>query len=212
MTYESTFSKATHSDTHQKISFIPDTQNGEVLGFIILVVDLTERWRNEQLIKEQKDELQQLNEEKNKFFSIIAHDMRSPLNSLAGITELLMRNVNSGEQANIEKYATMISDLAAKSNTLLRNLMEWTLTQTGGIKYSPVKINLHHLIDDICSVYCGVANQKNININKVIPDGLEVMADKEMLSTIFRNLASNAIKFTHSGGQINVKAEKQIIG
>ena len=208
VTYESTFSKATYSETHQKISFVPDMQNGEVLGFIILVVDLTERWRNEQLINEQKNELQQLNDEKNKFFSIIAHDMRSPLNSLAGVTELLLENVSSGNTGQIEEYATMISSLATKSNTLLRNLMEWTQAQTGRTKYEPTILNLHQLAYDICTLYSGTANQKDIKLLIEMSLDIAVKADKDMLSTVLRNLISNAIKFTLRGGNIDVTAEK----
>ncbi|MEI6436258.1 MAG: HAMP domain-containing sensor histidine kinase, partial [Bacteroidota bacterium] len=150
------------------------------------------------------------NAEKDKFFTIIAHDLKSPFNSIVGFSNLLVEQVREKDFEGIEKYAGIILKSSDRALELLKNLMEWARSQTGRIEFSPEYFEIVVVINEIILSFDDIARQKSIIINKAIPPSAPVFADKAMINVILRNLVSNAIKFTMPGGMITISAnEKQ---
>jgi signal transduction histidine kinase len=159
-------------------------------------------------LKITNQKLQELNATKDKFFSIIAHDLRSPFTSILGFSELLADQITDKEYNNIEEYAGFIKQSSKQAMDLLTNLLEWARSQTNKIEYKPEKIDLNHLIEETAIMFDQIALPKGITIKRNLNQNLEVMADKHMIATVIRNLISNAIKFTGTGGEISVSAQK----
>jgi two-component system sensor histidine kinase/response regulator len=157
---------------------------------------------NKSLIQSKK--LEELNATKDKFFSIIAHDLRSPFNAILGFSEILSELVSEKNYDDIDEYATIIHQSSIRVTDLLMNLMEWSQSQTGRIEFNPVHFEMVHLIDEIKRLFINVAMQKSISITEKAPPEVLVYADEGMVSTILRNLISNAIKFTKQGGEITI--------
>jgi len=156
------------------------------------------------MVKKAELELKELNASKDKFFSIIAHDLKNPFNSIIGFSEMLTDEIGSGDQSAMENYARMINDSAVQTLRLLENLLEWANSQTGKIGFNPVQVNLSTLFREEFSVLKDIAAGKNIKLSSSFPENLIVVADRNMIKTILRNLISNAIKFTHKGGNVEV--------
>ncbi len=160
-------------------------------------------------IKLQNQELQKLNAEKDKFLSIIAHDLRSPFNSIIGFSDMLIQQVNNEDVKNILTYSKVIKNSSERAMDLLTNLMEWSLSQTGRMNFNPEYFKIDELIENTLLLFSDIAVQKSIRIEKELFSGKAVYADKEMISTILRNLISNAIKFTSSGGSIKIVSKEK---
>ena len=170
-----------------------------------------QRLKNQKILLEKSvaiktAELHELNASKDKFFSIIAHDLKNPFNTIIGFSEMLNEEIKSGDSTRIEKYSGMINTSAVQTLRLLENLLEWAKSQTGKILFNPIPINLSGLFNEEFSMLNDMATGKNIELKSSFPDDLTVLADKNMLKTILRNLISNAIKFTHKNGKVEVKA------
>ncbi len=166
------------------------------------------RKQTEILLKEKNEELEKLNQDKNKFFSIIAHDLRSPFNSIGALCELLKEEVDSNHSSQAKEFANMIKELSDKANGLIKNLVDWSMSQTGKIVYTPLSFDIVSLIKDVAAIYIPIATQKSISIIKILPVSLPVFGDSDMLATVIRNLLSNAIKFTHDKGIITISVKK----
>ncbi len=151
-------------------------------------------------------ELRELNAIKDKLFSIIAHDLRSPFNHILSFSELLIENVKDLEITETEKYLGIINSSANHTLILLDNLLNWAKSQTGKIYFNPEKLFFSNVILEIIELKKSIANSKKISLNYFSSDEIEVYADENMLKTILRNLISNAIKFTNSGGKIDIYA------
>lgn len=160
------------------------------------------------LLNETNKELNHLNAEKDKFFSIIAHDLKSPFNAIIGFSDLLVAQVDKNNLEKIKEFAGIIQQSSQRAMGLLMNLMEWSQSQTGRMKFSPVNFELVELINEAVLLLNDSALQKSITIRKDLPASMLFYADKAMLSTIFRNLITNAIKFTKSGGNIVISASE----
>ncbi|EKD32645.1 MAG: Sensor protein [uncultured bacterium] len=169
--------------------------------------DITERIIAELEIIQKNIELQKLNAEKDKFFSIIAHDLKSPFSSILGFSEILVEQVKAKDFEGIEKYAEIIQDSSNRAMELLMNLMEWALSQTGRMEYNPEYLEIVELINGVEMLFVDIAKQKSITICKAMPSHFPIFADRAMMSTVLRNLISNAIKFTNPGGKITISAE-----
>ena len=166
--------------------------------------ELIERSLVEKALKESEDRLKDINATKDKFFSIIAHDLKSPFNSIIGFSNLLAEHINQKNYDGIEEYAGIIQDSSWRAMDLLTNLMEWSRTQTGRMQFNPEKIEIASIINQVTEQSNPSAQQKSISISKELPEKVFVHADKAMISTILRNLISNAIKFTKPGGKIRI--------
>jgi len=183
-------------------------RNDKPAGLRGIIIDITERKQAEHLIKLKNDELQKINSEKDKFFSIIAHDLKSPFNGILGFSQLLSEQIKEKDYEGIEKYAEIIQQSSQRAMDLLMNLMEWARSQTGRMEFSPEFFEMVSLIDEITPLFQEIARHKSIVIKSNLPSNAPVFADKAMISTVLRNLISNAIKFSYPGGQIIISVEE----
>ncbi|HEY3372331.1 MAG TPA: PAS domain-containing sensor histidine kinase [Prolixibacteraceae bacterium] len=171
-------------------------------------IDITERKRAEMALKESEMRWQELNATKDKFFSIISHDLKSPFNSIIGFSNLLSRQLQEKDYDGIGKYAMIIQHSSQRAMNLLMNLLEWSRSQTGNLEFHPEKVELSVLIREAIDLLIDAAQYKSINIDLQIQPNTQVMADRLMFGTIVRNLVSNAIKFTHPGGEIVISSRQ----
>jgi len=171
--------------------------------------DISIRKRNEQIIKKQNQEFQALNADKDRFISILAHDLKSPMSGLLGLTELMARHGHSYDSAKIVNLSQHINQTAQNIFNLLDDLLAWIRTQSGKTPFNPRIIGLKQLYDEVMGVLSSIAEKKNINVQYQISDDLTVFADKDMLKTILRNLISNGVKFTKEGGNVMIRANHQ---
>ena len=178
-------------------------------AFLTTSIDLTARKKAEEALRESEEKLRELNAQKDKLFSIIAHDLLNPFNSIVGFSEVLMNQIMEKDYKGIDEYASIIKQSSQRILNLLMNLLEWSRAQTGTMHYKPANFDLVEMIKENIMLFEVVANQKTITINKVLPHEISVFADKPMIGTVLRNLINNAIKFTHQGGEINISAEKR---
>jgi signal transduction histidine kinase len=152
--------------------------------------------------------LHELNATKDKFFSIIAHDLKSPFNAIIGFSEILIEQVQEKNYEYAMEYAVIIQDSSKRAMDLLMNLMEWSRSQTGRMEFNPEPLEVVGVIRDVIALLNDTAKQKSITITTNTPDSAQVIADKAMVATILRNLISNAIKFTERGGKIVISAQQ----
>jgi len=150
------------------------------------------------------EELRKLNSTKDKLFSIIAHDLRSPFNSIIGFSELLIGNEKKSHEAQSKKYASLINSTATNTLVLLDNLLNWAKSQTNQLNYNPRKTNLSSIIREVIISSNSLTYLKNITLKIVQNEEVEVYADQNMVMIVLRNLISNAVKYTNHGGEINV--------
>jgi PAS domain S-box-containing protein len=176
--------------------------------YIGVNMDISEYKKAERVIKESETKLHQLNADKNRFISILGHDLKSPFNNLLGLSEVLIDEINSLKTQEIEDIAKDIQKSANIANKLLDNILMWARTQQGKIPFKPQILNFKDIFKDTLEILAPNANAKNITINYSATDEINVFADIDMIKTVLRNLVSNAIKFTNSGGSINIDAKQ----
>ncbi|MBN1187534.1 MAG: CHASE domain-containing protein [Bacteroidales bacterium] len=180
-----------------------------LLLFSLSLSLLNIRFRAKQL-KESEIKLIELNASKDKFFSIISHDLKSPFNSIIGFSNLLVEQIKNNDTEGIDMYGNLILESSNMAMDLLLNLIEWSLSQTGRMVFNPEYFDMVACINKVTLMFDYIARQKSITIKNVLPQSAFVFADNSMISTVLRNLISNAIKFTRPGGEIIVSAmEKQ---
>ena len=170
-----------------------------------------EKRASELLIKNKElQQLIQLNADKDKFITIIAHDLRNPLNSIIGLSKMLIVHSKKKDFDKIDEFSLIIQKSSERAMNLLMNLITWAQSQSGSIIGNPKYFNISAIVDDISLLCRDIARQKNILISSSLPENIQVHADREMVSIVFRNLISNALKFTLPEGRITISAiEKQ---
>jgi len=173
-----------------------------------IVHDITARKEAEEALKKSEQELKHLNAQKDRFFSIIAHDLRGPLGTFMQLTEFMKENYTTLDDADFENYFKHLYTSAASTFKLLENLLEWARSQLEAIVLKPEIINLKQFSNETISILTSSAQAKKIDIFNQIPPNIEVFADRNTIATVFRNLLNNAIKFTKSEGKINLMAKK----
>lgn len=177
-----------------------------------VIQDITEFKKAEEELSNYRKHLEDLvisrTKEKDKFFTIIAHDLRSPFNSLLGFTEILAGGVEKFTLEEIQKMVNRLHKSADNLFKLLENLLSWSRLQRGMMEYVPLKTNLFEIISNNLIIHSLETENKSINILNTVPPETETFADPQMLSAIFRNLISNAIKFTRNGGSISIGFEQ----
>ena len=154
------------------------------------------------IIESQKLELTELNATKDKFFSIIAHDLRGPIGTFKNILEQLLLNFNDFHENEKIESLTLLNNDSKKIMELLDDLLTWARTKSGKISFNPQEINLKFIIENIINLNMQTASKKNISLISVSNDNSNCFADVNMVSTILRNLIINAIKFTKEYGRI----------
>lgn len=180
--------------------------NPSINAVVVNVRDITERKKAEQILQENETRLKELNETKDKLFSVIAHDLRAPFNGILGFSELLHKNIRNVKVEDAERWLTQINSTAKHTLNLLDNLLEWAKTQTGKIDVKTENIELLPIIQEIVNILDSSAKIKSISLTIIQPEEVVVLADPNMLKTILRNLISNAIKFTDIGGMVDIIA------
>lgn len=188
-------------DIHSVAEF--DREKGIVFG---VIHDITQQKQNELFLRESEKRLQELNATKDKFFSIIAHDLKNPFNSILGFSNLLAEQIYDKDFSQIDEFVGYIQSSSQLAMDLLGNLLEWTRSQTGRMVYNPEFVEMVSLIKEVASIMEASARQKKISIVYQLPRNAPVNADKAMISTILRNLISNAVKFTQADGEIVISA------
>jgi two-component system sensor histidine kinase/response regulator len=177
-----------------------------IIGIIGIGRDITERKKAEEEIKLKNELLQAINAEKDKFFSIIAHDLRGPLSAFLGATQILTEEIQNMALDEIKEITVSMKESAFNIYGLLENLLEWSRLKRGMMDFNPVTFNVKQKITASIEVLKETASKKKIKINYSLPEDLTIYADSHMFETIIRNLVSNAIKFTPKSGEISVSA------
>jgi len=165
-------------------------------------------------IVQKNETLDELNATKDKFFSIIAHDLKNPFNILFGFSELLVKNVEKYAPEKVQQFAQHIYDTSRETYTLLENLLEWSRLQTGKLSPIPVKVKPSELIYEVKSLCEKMSKSKNIDLQSIINCDDFIWADKEMIETVLRNLVTNALKFTKPEGKVKIEtrnSEKNVL-
>lgn len=192
----------------------------EVL-LLLIFRNVTERKNAENELKKYASELEQLNMKlaeseaklrelnagKDKYFSIISHDLRSPFNALLGITDFLLKDYDSLSQDEIKNFLRSLYHSTRNVFHLLEDLLQWSRIQTGRLEINPANFRIDTLVSSNISLLAGNAVKKNIQIINEVNTPCSVYADENMISSVFQNLLSNAIKFTNPGGKISVSSD-----
>jgi signal transduction histidine kinase len=171
--------------------------------------ELIARVKTHLTIKKQRESLQELNATKDKFFSIIAHDLKSPFTGLLGFAELLIEESETAKPEELKQYYQLLYKSAKQGFDLLSSLLEWSRTQSSSIKFSPDTHNLCQIIQENINLLNNNIREKEIKVNCLVDESINVYADSNMLKTILRNLISNAVKFTKPAGEIHIRAINQ---
>ncbi len=182
---------------------------GSVYGYF--VIRQKNKWLYEanEKLSQSEENLKRMVHTKDKLFSIIAHDLRSPFTALVGLTELFSHNASQLETKEISEYGSLIHQSSQKLLNLIENLLNWSRSQTGKIKPEPLKISLGKLSSEVLNIHSLQADAKSITLKNNIPNDLYVYADYEMMSTVLRNLVSNAIKYTRENGTVELIALRE---
>lgn len=196
-----------HDIIFHKACLINDEK--EFDGIVGIMLDITERKTAERALQSSEKKYKDLNVTKDKLFSIIAHDLRSPFSSVLGFSELLITSIKNKDDTKSTKYAGLINSITKETLILLENLLFWAKSQTRQIKFAPKNINIHSIIDNVVKRSSSLAEYKGISINILNTSEIRVYADIIMIQTTLRNILSNSIKFTQEGGKIEINTISQ---
>lgn len=184
---------------------IPRFNNANIfLGYIGTCIDITQQKEDEDYIKKINDELENANQNKDKFFSIISHDLRSPLSGIMSLLDIIVSDYDSLGEEEIKEILFEAAKTSKSTYTLMENLLDWSRVQTGKIVYDPQDISLTHILNAIKNLYYQKLKEKSISLNYDFDPEYFAFADLNMTETILRNLVSNAIKFSKEFGIILV--------
>lgn len=184
----------TYSDEEKEILIYVSEQ-------IALAID---KKRNEEKIIQYSEELKETNAAKDKFFSIIAHDLKSPFHGLLGLTRMIVEEYNSMSESEVKSYLQIIKESTESTYKLIENLLEWSRLESGKMKYNPALQNMFMIVEDTRILLNQNARMKNINLRNKLGHQSFVWGDDTMLQSLVQNLISNAIKFTPTNGIIEV--------
>ncbi|MBM2817061.1 MAG: Signal transduction histidine kinase [Ignavibacteria bacterium] len=203
--YELTMKKKSDSAIYFLMSASPViNQEGIVTGSMSVCTDITDRKQAEAEIQKKNIELAELNASKDKFFSIIAHDLKSPFNGFLGLTKIMAEEIQNLTMSEMQEYSHVMQSTAQTLYKLLENLLEWSKIQRGLTQFEPESCILFLIVRENIDIVSEFVKKKNIEVITKIPVYMQVTADIPMLNTVFRNLISNAVKFTPRGGKIEV--------
>lgn len=187
-------------------SLLNVTSNKYVL---LTIEDITKEIDLQNELKERGKELEELIATRNKFFSIIAYDLINSFSTIEGFAKLLLEESSSFTTEERESFLQLIVNSSQNTNRSLENLILWSRLQVGNMDYALENVNIVDLINDTVSQLRAMAQKKNINIEVSLPEQLCLTLDKFMISTVLRNLITNAIKYTHKSGSISINLEEK---
>jgi PAS domain S-box-containing protein len=190
------------------LATIVQNNKKENIGYFSAVLDITVRKHDELALKESERKLRQLNFDKDRFISILGHDLKNPFNNILGFSEILTDEIESLNKEEIKDIAKNINKSAQITFSLLEDILLWARTQQGSMPFKPQKLSLKDICRNILETLAANAETKNLTINCLAEDHLTVFADIYMIKTVLRNLVSNSIKFTNNGGSIDINAEQ----
>ena len=179
-----------------------------ILIFRISAAVGAQLFKAEQTLRENEKQLRQLNVDKDRFISILSHDLINPFNNLLGLSEILKEDVTKLKREEIEQMAVSINRSAQNTYKLLEDILVWIRTQQGKILFKPQNLNFSEICSNVVGILGPIAGSKRIKINCFAVKDTSVFADANMVKTIMRNLVSNAIKFTNKGGIISINVEE----
>lgn len=180
----------------------------EVIGRVWSFQDVSKQKQAEEDIKHSNELLRKTNSEKDKFFSIIAHDLRNPFNGFLGFTDILKTDLRKMTLIEIEMIVNDMNKSAHKLFGLLTNLLEWSMAKRGMLELNSEKVNLNEIVLSVLNICQKSLTDKGITLRNEISDDIFLSADKQKLDSIFRNLISNAMKFTRTGGCVTLSAKR----
>ena len=183
-------------------------EKGEQIGLIGISRDITQRKQAEEALRKNEYLLRELNAQKDKFFTIISHDLKSPFNAIYALSQHLVDQMQEKDYEGVEQYASFIEESSKRAMNLLTNLFEWSQAQSGRMAFEPEPFELVEFIEENSRLYEDIAREKSVKVIGRLPNRLLVHADKHMVSTIIRNLITNAIKFSHPGSEVIIAAER----
>jgi signal transduction histidine kinase len=201
-------SKQLMQEKNKRILFLIVSGSFLIIIIILLILFLYRR-RTAIQLREKNEELNNLNATKDKFFSIIAHDLKSPFNSLLGFSEMLSLHAESKNIDQVVEYSNIINNSTKKLFNLVENLLQWSRAQLGTTRYTPEKTDIHLVANNIISLLRLNAEEKDIVISSKIDKDLIGWIDVNLFNTVLRNLLSNAIKFSRVGSMIRVTGIKE---
>ena len=184
------------------------TKDGKPLMMYGTHTDITKRKCIEKQLEENKEHLLKVIAEKEKFFTIIAHDLRSPFNIFLGYSRLLAEELNSFTTEEIKAISLTMNYSATNLFHLLENLLEWSQIQQGLVSFDRKMVKLLQVVNESLVTILELSQKKNITINCAVPGNVEIFADNNILQTVIRNLVSNAVKFTPRGGMITIEGTR----
>lgn len=185
------------SEIHLIISATKVYNENAPICLMALFVDITE-------LKLMEERLKELNDEKDRFVSIIAHDLKSPFNAILGFSELLNDDYHNLTDKEKQMYIDVVYKSAKNVFKLLENLLQWSSIRKGVIEIKKENLDLKAHIEECCAIYSAEAQKKKIHLHNNIPENTGICADSNSVKTIFRNLISNAVKFTSGGGTVTI--------
>lgn len=177
----------------------------EILTYVSeqIALAIDKKYKEEKIIQ-YSEELKESNATKDKFFSILAHDLKSPFHGLLGLTRMIVEEYDLLKEDEVKSYLKAIKDSTESTYKLIENLLEWSRLQSGKMKYNPALQNMFTIVEDSRILLNQVANLKNINLRNKLGHDSFIWGDDNMLQSLIQNLISNAIKFTPSGGSIEI--------
>jgi two-component system sensor histidine kinase/response regulator len=182
---------------------------GHINYTISVVVDVTERKIAEDSLIKSESQLREVIATKDKFFSIIAHDLKNPLSVISNMSSHLLRNHREFSEEKKVAYIQLINESSHILYKLLENLLEWSRAQTGNLNFEPKEFDLHELSTNNLALFEEQAREKSIDIEAYIEENSFITADYNMINTVMRNLISNALKFTYPGGKVKVFSKRE---
>jgi PAS domain S-box-containing protein len=209
----SIYSKEPDPFSENEINLLSNLADDLAYGISYLRLEESER-SAANLIKENEAKLKELIATKDKFFNIVAHDLKNPFTSLLGSSELLFENIDQLNTKSIQDLALILNDSAKSGYAILQNLLDWSRSQTGLLKINSERVNLRILICENISNLQLPAINKEIQMSNLVNEDIFVFADKNMINTILRNILSNALKFTFKSGKViisTIKTTEEII-
>ena len=182
---------------------VKPVKNRELLARVDAAIRIIQAERK---IKQINTELRKANAEKDKFFSIIAHDVRGPLRTFVGLTQLMVEGLPDLSAEKIQSFSLKMLNSATNLSLLLENLLEWSMIRQGLLVFDRKELKLLPIVEESIAMVIETAQKKEIDITNEVPDDLVVYADQNLIQTVIRNLISNAVKYTRRGGGVRLSA------
>ncbi|MFA5011042.1 MAG: ATP-binding protein [Ignavibacteria bacterium] len=189
------------------VNAAPKIENGETVGIRGVAMDMTEHIQIQEALIKHAKELKDLNASKDKFFSIVAHDLKSPFQGLLGFSEFLYTDFDVLTEIERKEYIGHVRTSARNAHNLLDHLLQWSRLQTNRIEVIPQKLNLYSEVNSVIELLISNAIRKRISLINNVNKDIYIIADVNMLNSILQNLISNALKFTRQDGEVKIESE-----